>query len=143
MSLSRAPSRSSASALLVVLALLWSSASGLRSQVRDEPAPQAPPAIDVSKLPLDLHRIERQLRQTAEREERDGDGLRIRYFVDVFGRAPQIELFTPGENLSSGPVPWGAPTHQQMLEVMTPKEFRSPTMDFAAFMRWLQDKAKK
>ena len=142
MSFNRARSRGNASALLVVIALLWSNPSGLRAQDRREPAPPAPAPIDVSKLPLDLHRIERQLRQTAEREER-GDGLRIRYFVDVFGRAPQIELFAPGENVTNGPVPWGAPTHQQMLEVMTPKEFRSPTMDFAAFMRWLKDRAGK
>ena len=95
-------------------------------------------AIDVSRLPLDLHRIERQLRQTSERE--DSEGLRLRYFIDVYAKVPRIELFAPGENLTTAPVPWGAPTHRDMLQVMTPKEFRSPPMDFSALMRWLSQK---
>jgi len=97
--------------------------------------------VDVSRLPLDLQRIERQLRQTSEREEIDG--LRLRYFIDVYAKAPKIELFAPGENLKTGPVPWGAPTHQDMLQIMTPKEFRSPPMDFSALMRWLSQMVAK
>jgi hypothetical protein len=57
---------------------------------------QAPPpasGVDVTRLPLDLQRIERQLRKTREREE--FDGMRLRYFVDVFGQSPRIELFAP------------------------------------------------
>ncbi len=65
-----------------------------------------------------------------------------RYFVDVYGQAPRIELFTRQDNLQKGPVPYGAPTHSQILEVITPQEFRSPVMDFSAIMRWLGDKAK-
>ena len=105
------------------------------------PRPQDKPTIDVSKLPLDLRRIERELERTRDREE--FDNMRLRTFVDVFGRGPQIELFAPNENLSTGPVPWGAPTHQQMLDIMTPQEFRAPVADFGAFLRWLQDKTKK
>ena len=99
------------------------------------------PAIDVSKLPLDLHRIERQLRQTTERE--DHEGLRLRYFVDVYGRAPRIDLFMPGENLTTAPVPWGAPTHQEMIDHVTPQEFRSPPMDLNSLFQWLTDKLDK
>lgn len=120
--------------------------SGVGSARAQEPAappprPDAPPAIDVSKLPLDLRRIERELERSRDREE-FANG-RLRTFVDVFGRAPRVEFFAPDENLSTGPVPWGAPTHQQMLDIMTPQEFRAPAMDFAAFLRWLQDKTKK
>ncbi|MGE0443971.1 MAG: hypothetical protein AB7P99_01985 [Vicinamibacterales bacterium] len=128
-----------------VLALALSAAA--RPAAAQE-RPQQPEArqqqestIDVSKLPLDLRRIERELERTREREE--FENMRLRAFVDVFGRAPQIEFFAPNENLSTGPVPWGAPTHQQMLDIMTPQEFRAPAMDFAAFMRWLQDKTRK
>jgi hypothetical protein len=96
--------------------------------------------VDVSKLPVDLARIQRQLRQTTVREERDG--LNLRYVVDVFGQAPRLELFTKQQNLLSGPTPYGAPTHQQMIEAMTPQEFRSPTADVGALFRWLSDKAK-
>ena len=82
--------------------------------------------IDVSRLPVDLRRIEREFRQTTFREERDG--LNLRYFVDVYAKAPPIVLFTPEDNLLTGPVPYGAPTHYQMLEMMTPQEFRGSTL---------------
>ena len=56
---------------------------------------------------------------------------------------PQIQLFTAEDNLRYGPVPYGAPTHQEMINQITPKEFSSPVMDFNALMRWLADKSKK
>ena len=120
--------------------LLGLNPAGAGAQARSTPPPAMSdtPTIDVSKLPLDLQRIERQLRQTTERE--DHDGLRLRYFVDVYGRAPRIELFTPGENLTTAPVPWGAPTHQEMIDHVTPQEFRSPPMDLNNLFRWLTDK---
>ena len=97
-------------------------------------------SVDVVKLPVDLDRIQRQLRQSAVREERDG--LNLRYVVDVFGRAPRIELFAPAPNLMTGPAPYGAPTHRQMIEMITPQEYRAPAADFGALFRWLADKAK-
>jgi hypothetical protein len=99
------------------------------------------PPVDVSRLPLDLLRIERQLRQSTITEERDG--LNLRYQVEVFGRAPEIRLFGPEDNLTTGPVPYGAPTHREIIEHITPREFRSPVMDFNSLIRWLADKAKK
>jgi hypothetical protein len=109
---------------------------GVSSETRPNDA--APSRIDADRLPIDLHRIERQLRQTSEREELDG--LRLRYFVDVYGTAPRIQFFAPEVDLMFGPTPRGAPTHREMLDFVTPKEFRSPPMDFAAFMRWLADR---
>jgi len=97
-------------------------------------------SVDVSKLPVNLERIQRQLRQAAVREERDG--LNLRYVVDVFGQAPRIELFAPRENLLNGPVPYGAPTHRQFIEAITPREYRSPGIDFGAILDWL-NKDKK
>ena len=117
-------------------------AAGAQAPPAAPPAHAGPsPSIDVSKLPLDLQRIERQLRQTTERE--DHDGLRLRYFVDVYGTAPRIELFMPGENLTTGPTPWGAPTHQEMIDHNTPQEFRSPPVDLNSVFRWLTDKLDK
>lgn len=79
--------------------------------------------IDVTRLPIDLQRIERRFRQGQIREERDG--LNLRYYVDVFALAPRIVLFTEQDNLRYGPVPYGAPTHQDMLDMITPRQFRS------------------
>ena len=112
----------------------------------DEPAAKAAtkPAestVDVSRLPINLDRIQRQLRQSTVRDE--SDGLRIRYVVDVFGQAPRIELFGGLENALTGPAPYGAPTHQDMLQIMTPQEFSAPAANFGNLFRWLADKAKK
>jgi len=97
--------------------------------------------VNVDQLPVDLARIQRRLQRSAEREERDG--LNLKYFVDVYGQAPPLQFFTKQDNLQAGPVPYGAPTHQQMLEMMTPKEYRAPVADFGALARWLVSKARK
>ena len=89
----------------------------------------------MGRLPIDIRRIQRHFRQTTVREERDG--LNLRYFVDVYAQAPDIVLFTPEDNLLYGPVPYGAPTHREMLEMMTPREYRAPAADFGNLLRWL------
>lgn len=94
------------------------------TQARASTAPQ----VDVSKLPLNLARVQRQLRQTIEREQRDGNMLR--YTIDVFAEAPPLVIFGPETDLRFGPVPYSAPTHQEMLNIVTPQEFRSPIMNF-------------
>lgn len=79
--------------------------------------------IDVSRLPIDLQRIQSRFRQGQIREERNG--LNLRYFVDVFAKAPELKLFTREDNLEYGPAPYGGPTHRDMMEVMTPREYRN------------------
>jgi hypothetical protein len=97
-------------------------------------------AVNVDQLPIDLARVQRGLRRTTIREERDG--LRLKYFIDVYGQAPPLSFFTRQDNLLNGPVPYGAPTHKEMMDMITPQEFRAPVADFSALFRWLADKAK-
>jgi len=97
--------------------------------------------VDVKRLPLDLTKVTRQLRQTAGTEMHNS--LHIRYSIDVYGQAPRIELFTKQDNLATGPVPYGAPTHRDMINQVTPIEYRAPIMDFSALVRWLTDRANK
>ena len=97
--------------------------------------------VDVKLLPISLHRIQRELQSSTETQSHEG--LRLRYQIDVYGRSPAIELFTKADNLRNGPVPYGGPTHKEMLNMMTPQEFRTPVMDFTSFMRWLADRANK
>jgi hypothetical protein len=99
------------------------------------------PAIDVSRLPINLERIQRELRQSAEREERQG--LNIRYVIDVYGQAPPIVLYDPAFDLVHGPVPNSSPTHKDMIEHVTPIEYRAPAADLGALLRWLADRSKK
>jgi hypothetical protein len=98
--------------------------------------------VDVSRLGIDLAKIQIELRQAAAAQS-ENHGLRIRYTIDVYGQAPRIEFFTRDDNLQTGPVPYGAPTHREMINQVTPIEFRAPIMDFSALLRWLTDKGNK
>jgi len=102
-------------------------------------AQQATP-VNVNRLPIDLAKVTRQLRQTTETENRQG--IHLRYAVDVYGTAPRIELFTKADNVANGPVPYGAPAHREMIEHVTPIEYRAPAADFSALLRWLADRKK-
>jgi hypothetical protein len=97
--------------------------------------------VDVSRLPINLERIQRALQESSEREERDG--LNIRYIIDVYGQAPPIVIFGPQFDLLYGPVPNSAPTHREMIEHVTPREYRAPAADFSALLRWLAERSKK
>jgi len=100
---------------------------------------QAQPSVDVSRLPISLDRIQRQLRQSIVRDE--SEGLRLRYVVEVFAPAPRIELFGNRDFSLTGPAPYGAPTHNDILQVITPQEYRAPAANFGNLLRWLADKA--
>jgi hypothetical protein len=131
---------------LLIVALLLFSLSGTATAQSATPATNGASArsavvamIDVGRLPIDLGRIERQFRQTTIREERDG--LNLRYFVDVYAKAPPIVLFTPEDNLVFGPAPYGGPTHREMLEMMTPREFRASGMMLGSGIRMPRKKS--
>ena len=97
--------------------------------------------VDVDRLPLDLRRVHRGLRQPTVRVERDG--LNLRYVIEVFGQAPPLVVFTKEDKLVYGPVPYGAPTHREIMEHVTPKEYRAPAADISALIRWLAERARK
>jgi len=82
------------------------------------------PGVELDRLPVNVARIGRQLRQTQVREERNG--LRLRYDIQVYGEAPRFKLVTPLDNLLLGSVPNSAPTNSDMIRQMTPKEFSTP-----------------
>jgi hypothetical protein len=131
---------------VLLFSLIQAAGAAAQSGSADDPAARgdgAKPAestVDVSRLPINMDRIKRQVRQSTVRDE--SDGLRLRYVVDVFGQAPRIELFGGLENGLTGPAPYGAPTHKDMLQIMTPQEFSAPAANFGNLFRWLADKAK-
>jgi hypothetical protein len=89
---------------------------------RDRSATSSPAPVDVSRLPIDMRRIQREFREASMRGERDG--LNLRYFVEVYGQAPPLVFFTKEDNLRYGPVPHGAPTHRDILWMITPPAHR-------------------
>ena len=97
-----------------------------RGGARTSPRPEVGTSgLDVDRLPLDLGRIRRELKQSSTESE-TRDGLNLRYFLQIYGQAPEIKIFGDEIDLISGPVPYGAPTHGEILRVITPKEFSVP-----------------
>ena len=94
-------------------------------------APQKPAgaattsAEPVPELPVSLARIQRALsRPPALRLQGD----RLVFRVEVLGRKPSIEDIL-GPDYLKGPVPYGSMTHQEFLNMVTPKDFQG----YAAF----------
>jgi hypothetical protein len=110
------------------------------SQPADSSTAAAAPAAE---LPVSIARIRRQL---ATRPASKTDGLKLEYYIDVYGKYPKIDLFTDIDPMA-GDVQYGSPTHQEFLNLVTPQEFKSPPADLMtpafALMKWLMEKGKK
>jgi hypothetical protein len=128
------------SALLVVGLAAGANAQATQTESQPTTTVSTPPEPN-QQYGLNLARIQRGLQRSAERQ--DYDGLNLRFYVNVYAPAPKIKLFTPLDNLLYGPAPYGAPTHRDMMNLMTPQEFSAPAADFSGVARWLANKAKK
>ena len=129
-------------ALLAAPASVWAQAA----QGASPPSEPAPAPVDASKLGVSLSRIKRELAQAeAAAAVPDDDRLKFSFMVEVVGQAPKIN-FLEGFRVD-GPLPYGSPTHQEVLDVLTPQEYRSPVMPFSAIAFWaaqqLMQKSKK
>src|SRR5437867_3890026 len=98
---------------------------------RSAEAPQKPaeagttPVEPVPDLPVSLERIQRALSRPPAIRIR---GDRVVFRVEVLGRKPTIEDIL-GPDYLKGPVPYGGMTHQEFLNMVTPKDFQG----YAAF----------
>jgi hypothetical protein len=110
--------------VLLVAGLMPAAATAGQEPDGREPEREDRATVDVGRLPLDLDRVSRRLQQEASRES--WSPLNLQYFVGVFAEAPPIEFFDPDADLVYGPVPRSAPTHREMLRLMTPRHFSSP-----------------
>ena len=119
---------------LCVLALHATSASAQTAPA--DPTAAVPPATtEVKKLPVSLERIRLEL---AMKPETKTPGLKIQETIEVVGVAPKIQFWNPETaKLATGPVPWGAPTHRDFIDLVTPKEFKNYPMDMNALVQWL------
>ncbi|HXG86839.1 MAG TPA: hypothetical protein VNJ02_00775 [Vicinamibacterales bacterium] len=94
--------------------------------------------VDASKLGVSLERIRRELRQAEARDDRAGTALKVEYTVEVFGTAPKIKFF---ENFPlTGPSLYGAPTHRDVIDFLTPQAYKSPPLPISAIAYWAAQK---
>lgn len=97
-----------------------------------EPAVTAP---KTTALPVSLDRIKRRLASQEAVEEGRRSLLNLSFYVDVYARAPAIDILQ-GINLESESVSYGAPTHSEMLEAVTPREWRPRAISTGNLFGW-------
>ena len=83
------------------------------------------PAIDPAALPVNVDRIQRVLSHPPALSP---DSTRLVYRVEVFGRKPTITDIL-GPDFLKGPTMAGPMTHQEFLDMVTPKDVQG----YAAF----------
>ena len=128
-------------AFVLGLAALATAQEPAANRAATAPAAVQPAEVNVNQLPVDLSRIQRRLR--AETARQADNYMNLRFFVDVYAPAPPIVIFTPQDNLQVGPVPYGGPTHREVIRQITPQEHSAPAADFSSLFRWLADRKKK
>ncbi len=89
--------------------------------------------LPAEELPVSLDRIKRQLDRLPPTHERSL--LRLSYYIEVYGRLPRIDL-VQGFDVHNGPVPYGVPTHAELLAVMSPREFRPAVAKLNSIIGW-------
>jgi len=100
-------------------------AAASRAQPPSAQAPATQSVPSVESLGMSFERIKRGLRILPPSTARTP--LKLEYYVEVKGIAPSIPLFRPGE-VATGPVPYGAPTHSDMMAHVTPEAFKAGTV---------------
>jgi hypothetical protein len=116
-----------ASSLLVVCATAFGPWPAM-AQDAQPPAPtngSTTANVDPDRLPVNVHKIQRALsKPPAIKLETSRSVFRI----EIFGRRPTIEDIL-GRDFLKGPVPYGGMTHQEFLNMVTPKDVQG----YAAF----------
>ena len=117
---------------------------------RPPPGGAAPPTVEA--LGVSFERIKRELQIRPASPSREASPLKLDFYVEVMGIAPEIPLFTAAE-LAAGPVPGGgAPTHQDMLQgLWTKPELKGQSMPIGNLViggmiklaQWQVEQAKK
>ena len=84
---------------------------------------------------VSIGRIRLQLKITPGSKS---SALRIQETLEVVGVAPKIEFWNPETvKLVFGPVPYGAPTHKEFIDLHTPQEFKRYPIDIPTLVQWL------
>jgi hypothetical protein len=120
--------------LAVPIAAAAQEESGVQPAPRDSRAGAPVAAPQAYALPGSFERIKR--RMAASRESRDGRPvLNLNYYVDVYARAPALEILQDFD-LDSETVSYGSPTHLEMLEAATPREWRPRAISTGNVFGW-------
>ena len=110
-------------------------AAPVAAAAQEPDAETAVEAVDASALPVSLERIKRRMAATERTQEGRRGLLDLNFYVDVYARAPAIELLRDFD-LDSETVSYGSPTHREMLEAATPREWRPRAISTGNLFGW-------
>ena len=133
-------------AAVVTAALALRAGAPLLAQ-EQQTAPPPPPPATSPNTPENLERIKRSINRPPALKIEEN---RLRFYVEVLAKFPTFEEYVKGQDLTKGPVRGGSMTHQDFLNLITPRELYSsagikPTeMLQFAIVNWLgHELAKK
>ncbi|MCY4074290.1 MAG: hypothetical protein OXH04_02525 [Acidobacteria bacterium] len=122
--------------LAAALAVGVVAAADARAQTTDDAPPAADDApLTADEIPISFDRVQREL-DRALRAPNAGRRLRLNDYVTVYARLPALDLIENTFDLSQGPIPHGAPTRVEMLNAMTPREWRTQGVNLANVIGW-------
>lgn len=104
----------------VLLAALVSMGSQATQSQQTPKEPPPPPTLKADDLPVSIDRIQRALSVPKPLELKEQHPI---FRLEVFGKKPTIEDML-GEKFWIGPTPYGGMTHQEFLNMVTPKELQ-------------------
>lgn len=118
---------------IIALALLIFAASGSAAAAQD-PSDQA--TLEAEELGVSLARIKHKLDRLPDDIE-TRSLLRLNFYIEVYARTPQLSYFQ-GFDLHNSPVPYGPPTHDQLLAVMRTgdPQLTTPAINFNNIIGW-------
>ena len=92
--------------------------------------------LEAEELGVSLARIKQKLERLPDDMEARSL-LRLNFYIQVYARTPQLDYFE-GFDLHNSPVPYGPPTHEQLLAIMRSGEPRltGPTMNLNNVIGW-------
>jgi hypothetical protein len=103
--------------------------------------PRQRPDSEEESRPVSLKRIKRGLREAESHPP--ANRLRLSYYVAVVGREEKPISLLKDFDAMNGLVPFAAPSHQELFDQVTPREFRSPPADLLGAAVWLGTKLAK
>jgi len=112
-----------------MLSLSWWSPAATQEPLEPQPLPAV-------ELPVNLQRLKQRLASMPSHDE-DRSLIKLNFYVEVYGRAPEINPLE-GFDLHSGPVPYGLPSHDTMLQQMSPVAYQSGSS--RAVLGWLRNR---
>ena len=123
--------------ICLTLGLLLVSGAGVQVSAQDvspESAEVATEVLMAEDLGISLARIQHRLDKLPEGDEARRL-LRLNFYVQVYARAPKLELFD-GFDLHNSPIPYGVPMHSEMLRMMSPNELYPTAVNLNPVLGW-------